>query len=72
MNYTKRRTERAPPKMRMLSVKEAADILNICDTGVYNLIRRANDPLPAYKVGSIRIKEEELLSWLSKQRTAAA
>lgn len=52
----------------MLTVKQVQEILGCSRSGVYNLIRRAEDPLPAYKVGAIRIDRNELSAWLKRQR----
>ncbi len=51
----------------MLTVREVAERLKVSTKTVYRLVYRGE--LPAYKVGrSVRVQEEDLKSFLEKQR----
>lgn len=52
-----------------LTPKAAAKILNVVPQTVYGWIRAGNGP-PIYKMGTraIRIRRDELLTWIEKQR----
>lgn len=58
--------------MDLITVEETAKLLGMNRSSVYKLIRRTKDPLPAYKLGGIRIDQSELIDWLSHQRMQAA
>lgn len=54
--------------MELISVKALAKKWGLNPAEVYSLIRRVGDPLPAYKIGAIRICPSEAEEWLSRQR----
>ena len=68
----KTKTIRSPTEMNMITVKEAAKLLNVNAASVYNLINEKNNPLPAYRFGAIRINQEEMLEWMKTKRTVSA
>lgn len=58
--------------MSFLTVKEAADLLHVSESSVYSMINRKTNPLPAYKIGCIRVKENELFKWLEGTKISNA
>ena len=68
------RTDREAPKAseaeRLLSVVEAAELLNVPPSWIYSASEAGR--LPGYKVGKYRrFKLSELAAWLEGQRTEA-
>ena len=65
------RTEHRPPIvgfMKVLTVKETADVLKVKPQWVYRMMR--NDGLPCIRLGrQIRIDEESLEKWLAERRS---
>lgn len=59
--------------MSFLTVKEAADLLHVSESSVYSMINRKTNPLPAYKIGCIRVKKNDFFKWIesTKINTAA-
>jgi excisionase family DNA binding protein len=56
--------------MKVLTVKEAADLLRVKPQWVYKLVRGGG--LPFIRLGrQIRIEEESLDKWLAEHRSAA-
>ena len=53
--------------MKVLTVKETADVLKVQPQWVYKMIR--NDGLPCIRLGRrLRIDEDSLLKWLAERR----
>ena len=53
--------------MKVLTVKETADVLKVKPQWVYRMIR--NDGLPCIRLGRrLRIDEDSLLKWLAERR----
>jgi len=54
--------------MKVLTVKETADVLKVKPQWVYRMMR--NDGLPCIRLGrQIRIDEESLEKWLAERRS---
>ena len=55
----------------LLTVQETAKLLKVPVSWVYGHTRkRSIDPLPGYRLGKYwRFREDELLAWVSRQRT---
>jgi excisionase family DNA binding protein len=53
-----------------MTVGEVAEELKLPANRVYKLIRDANDPLPAHRVGrrTIRVRRDELHAWLDERK----
>lgn len=51
----------------LISIKELAERWNMPRSQVYNLVRRVHDPLPAFKLGGIRIDPAAAEEWLERQ-----
>lgn len=57
---------------KLLPTSDLADWLGVSEATVYRLRDRAEDPLPALKVGgSTRFDQAEVQEWLSRQRRAS-
>jgi len=56
------------PDKEMFTPEEAAIYMNISISTLYKYLNRNVNPLPSYKFSSknIRIKKNELSSWMSK------
>ena len=52
---------------KFMTVAEVAEYLNLTRQGVYKLINRIDNPLPAIKISSqtIRISSDNLEAWLA-------
>lgn len=50
-----------------MKIEEVALKLSISKSAVYNLIRRKRDPLPAYRLGGLRVNQAELTQWVTRQ-----
>jgi excisionase family DNA binding protein len=56
--------------MKLLTVKEAADLLKVKPQWVYRMLR--SDGLPFLRLGrQIRIDEDSLENWLAERRSVA-
>ena len=56
--------------MRILTVKETADVLKVKPQWVYRMMR--DDGLPCIRLGrQIRIDEDSLVKWLAERRSVA-
>jgi excisionase family DNA binding protein len=52
---------------RMLSTKQAQEMLGVGKVTLFKMIRNKADPLPSYKVGRLRkFKLDALLWWIEK------
>ena len=58
--------------MSFLTVKEAADLLHVSESSVYSMINRKINPLPAYKMGCIRVKKNDLFDWIESTKISTA
>lgn len=51
----------------LISIKELSERWSMPRSQVYNLVRRERDPLPAFKLGGIRIDPAAAEEWLERQ-----
>lgn len=53
--------------MKLLTIQEVAKVLNVKDKAIYSYIHNGNMPHICLGKKTIRIKEDELLSWISSK-----
>lgn len=53
----------------LISVAQLAERWGMGRSTIYDLIRRPHDPLPAYKIGAVRINPHAAQEWLNRQKT---
>jgi excisionase family DNA binding protein len=56
----------------LLTVKQAAEVLQCAEDTVRSAVHRENDPLPVCRVGSLlRFRRAEVLEWAGRQKPRA-